>query len=391
MPETPVTQRLPGLKLTPEFELLLHCSRPTPNSSDLARQRQLAKAIHPDTLIRLAKRHKLAPLVYCNLRQHPPGIFSPGLLDALAKLHAENKRKAMASLLTAHQLAASGIPVCTLKGLDVAVRAYGDMAARHVGDIDLLVNEANLPQASAYLIQQGWLANEPELLSGNSSRLLRRFKPDCSFQRPGFPLLELHWRAFANPHECHTGLLRHGPISVTPSNDNALDRESLLIYLCLHGSKHGWMRLKWLFDLPNVIERLSPDWPSLWQRARELHAEKAIQQGLMLAAWLCNLTLPAAALAGFRYRFSSRHWQYIGCCLQLSEHQLCYPGVGQILRHARYRLSMQTSLRNTVWQAGGLLYPDYRDYRILPLPTALSWLYLPLRPLLWLYRKRQRS
>lgn len=77
MHDTPTAQQLPGLILTPEFELLLCCSRPTPNSSDQVRQRQLAETIHPDTLIRLAKRHKLAPLVYCNLRQHPPGVFPP--------------------------------------------------------------------------------------------------------------------------------------------------------------------------------------------------------------------------------------------------------------------------------------------------------------------------
>lgn len=201
-----------------------------------------------------------------------------------------------------------------------------------------------------------------------------------------FPLLELHWRAFANPHEFRTGTWRAGPATC----DSGLGNEALLIYLCLHGSKHGWMRLKWLFDLPNVIERLPPDWPRLWQLARELHAEKAVQQGLMLATWLCNLTLPAAALAGFRYRFSPHHWQHIARCLQCSEHQLQYPDARQILRHTRYRLGMQTSLRNAVWQAGALLYPDYRDYRILPLPATLAWLYLPLRPLLWLYRKHQR-
>lgn len=390
MNDNAIKPRLPGLTLTPAFELLLCCCRPTPSAQDMARQRQLASQVEPETLLQLAVRHKLAPLVYCNLRLHPAGTFPPLLLDKLASLHTENKRKAMASLLTAHQLAASGIAVCTLKGLDVAVRAYGDMAARHVGDIDLLINEAHLSQASAHLLQQGWSADMPELLSGSSGRLLRRFKPDCSFLRPGFPVLELHWRVSANPHEFRIGALADYPMSAAPGSQCELEKEDLLIYLCLHGSKHGWMRLKWLFDLPNVIENLPPDWDKLWQRADTLNARKVVQQGLMLAAKLCNVTLPAAAHSGFRYHFSVQHWQYIRHMLQLPEHQLYYPSVVQILRHARYRLSMQTSLRSMVWQTGALLYPDYRDYRVLPLPAALAWLYLPLRPLLWLYRKHQR-
>lgn len=387
MHDTPTSQQLPGLILPPEFELLLCCSRPTPNSSDLARQRQLAKAIHPDTLIRLAKRHKLAPLVYCNLRQHPPGIFSPDLLDTLAKLHAENKRKAMASLLTAHQLAASGIPVCTLKGLDVAVRAYGDIAARHVGDIDLLIDEDHLPLATKQLTKQGWIIDAPEMLSPKAGPLLRHFMPDCTFQRPGYPLLELHWRPCANPYNFNIGTLGNYPVVIAANTSIELTEIDLLIFLCLHGSKHGWQRLKWLHDIPNAVENLPLDWDSLWQRARQLHADKAVQQGLMMAEKLCGLSLPAPARAGFRHSITAKEMQKIMQFLNWPEVWIHSPPISALLQQLRFRIAMQNGIKGLLWQMTSLLHPNYLDVRQLSLPKSLAWLYVPLRPLLWVARK----
>lgn len=380
-----------GMVLSDEFKLLLSCCRPIPTDRDRARQQQLASRIDADSMMALALRHKLAPLVYCNLRHHAPGTFPSRLLEQLAKQHAQNKRKAMMSLQTAHQLAATGIRVCTLKGLDVAVRAYGDMAARHVGDIDLLIDEDHLPKAAKHLAEQGWTIDTPEMLSPKAGTLLRRFMPDCAFQRTGYPLLELHWRACANPYEFSIGSLANYQAAKTLDDRTVLNNEDLLIYLCLHGSKHGWMRLKWLFDIPNVIHNLPLDWHHLWTRARQLHADKAVQQALMLVEQLCDFALPANARSGFRFRLGPSHWQHIQYFLHLPEHRLNQPDSRQILRHAAYRLTMQTSLRGTAWQAAALLYPDYRDYRVLPLPSALAWLYIPMRPLLWLCRKAQRA
>lgn len=374
-----------GMVLSDEFKLLLSCCRPIPTDRDRARQQQLASSIDVDQLIELARRHKLAPLVYCNLRHHAPGTFPSRLLEQLAKQHAQNKRKAIMSLQTAHQLAATGIRVYTLKGLDVAVRAYGDIAARHVGDIDLLIDEEHLPLAAKHLAEQGWTIATPEMLSPQAGTLLRRFMPDCAFLRTGYPLLELHWRACANPYEFNIGLLRNYPAKTTPCT--GLTGNDLLIFLCLHGAKHGWQRLKWLYDLPNVVENLPLDWPSLWLRARQLHADKAVQQGLMLAQKLCHLTLPTDAEAGFRHHFTRHDEQQIMLFLSWPDAWIHSPPVHGLLRQLRYRIAMQSSARGLLWQLTSLLHPNYLDVRLLRLPSSMNWLYLPLRPLLWAIRK----
>ena len=370
-----------------EFALLLSCSRPKPIPRDRERQQALAGQVDTDTFIRLAIRHKLAPLAYCNLRQHGTDVFDPALLARLQALHTENRHKAMISLRTTRELSATGIRLCTLKGLDVALRAYGDLAARHVGDIDLLIDEASLETATAHLLGQGWSTPTPELLDGQIGALLRAFQPDCTFQRPGFPTLELHWRACANPHEFNIGRLGQYPSATTANGETKLDNEDLLIYLCLHGMKHGWQRLKWLYDIPNVVENLPLDWPRLWLRARQLGADKAVQQGLMLAEQLCALQIPQPARAGFRYRFSPRSRQQIQQFMQWPEAWIHNPPTRHLLKQYRYLLSSQTSPRILLWQATSLLHPNYLDVRQLKLPTRLVWLYLPLRPLLWASRQ----
>ncbi|MFZ2404459.1 MAG: nucleotidyltransferase family protein [Methylobacter sp.] len=371
----------------PEFELVLTCCRPKPNKAHYLRQQQLAAA-GPDTrkVLELGIRHKVSPLLYCNLRCHPAGTFSNELLDKLAKQHKRNSRRALQALQATHELvrAGQGLRFIVMKGLDVAARAYGDLAARQVGDIDMLVDPEQLDEALTVLTAQGWDLDQPDIwLSANKNILLRNHH-DCLLLRERFPHMELHWRATRNPFEFP--IEDWSALSVSKKSNigiPGLNNEDLMIYLCLHGAKHGWGRLKWLFDLPNILDTHDMDWPQLWQRAHLLDAGLAVQQGLLLAQKYCGMELSPEIKSGFRHRINPAKWTAIDTIQQGPEQSMELLSARLKLHQWIHRILTARRIGALFWHCAMLFYPNVEDYRLLKLPSWLHAFYFPLRPVLW--------
>lgn len=377
----------------PEFELALTCCRPKPSEAHFLRQQELATAgLDTHKVLELGIRHKISPLLYCNLRCHPPGTFSNELLDKLAEQHKRNTRRALQALQATHELLCAGqsLRLIVMKGLDVAARAYGDLAARHVGDIDILVDSGQLNASLTTLKEQGWNLDQPEILSPVHRNVLLQSHQDCTLIRKGFPHMELHWRAMYNPFEFPIDDWQ-GLVVSKKSNIGipGLNNEDLIIYLCLHGAKHGWGRLKWLFDLPNVLDTHDIDWSQLWQRADLLGVGLVIQQGLLLAQKYCGIDLSLEINSGFSFSIGPSKWKAICTFQQGPELWMEYPPAR--LKMYKWINRIQTVRRIDVlfWYCAMIFYPTIDDYRLLKLSSWLHGLYFPLRPVLWGIRQVQ--
>lgn len=377
----------------PEFELLLTCCRPKPTEAHYLRQRQLA-ATGPDSgkILAYAYRHDVSSLLYCNLSCHPPGTFPNELLNKLAMRHKRNIQHASQALLAIHELMLAGpeLNLLVMKGLDVAGRAYGDLAARGVGDIDILVNPEQLDAALTKLKELGWNIDEPEILFTETRNILLRNQNHCLLIRKRFPHMELHWRATHNPFEFP---MDDWPALSVSKKSNigipGLANEDLMIYLCLHGAKHGWGRLKWIFDLPNILATHDLDWPKLWQRAHQLGAGLALQQGLLLAQKYCRIDLSPEIKSGFRHSINLSQWQSIYSIQQGPEHWMEHLPIRLKLHQWINRMLTARKINVLVWYFAMMFYPNVDDYRLLKLPSWLQLLYFPLRPVLWGIRQVQ--
>lgn len=372
----------------PEFELMLTCRQPEPSQAHFLRQQELA-AIGLDTgkVLELGIRHKISPLLYCNLRCHPAGTFSNELLDTLAAQHKRNTRRALKALHATHELVRAGqdLRLIVMKGLDVAARAYGDLAVRHVGDMDILVDPEQLDEAITILTAQGWNLDPSESLLMANKNIFLRNNYHCILSRKNSPAMELHWRATYNPFEF--------PIDDWPAlavskksvlGTAGLDNEDLMIYLCLHGAKHKWGCLKWLFDLPNMLNTNNLDWPLLWQRAHRLGAGPAIQQGLLLAHKYCGMDLSPEIKNGFRYSINPITWKTIDFIQQNPD----LPAKNLPVRLKLYlwisHIQTIRKLDVLLWSCyATLFHPSAEDFQLLKLPPWLHMLYFPLRPVLW--------
>lgn len=157
-----------------------------------------------------------------------------------------------------------------------------------------------------------------------------------------------------------------------------LGAERLLLYLCMHGGKHSWARLAWLYDLQFTLHA-SPnaDWPMIWRLARQNGAERMVGIGLTLIGIL--LGDPALVSTALRGRARDRQVEEISALIaeRIRSEQLYDPYLDYRVQ-VRSRERFRDRLRYT-WHI--LAAPHASDVALLGLPRSLHSVYYILRPM----------
>jgi len=160
----------------------------------------------------------------------------------------------------AEALDAEGIRFVVLKGPVLGERYFNPPFLKVCGDLDLLVDEANLERAGRCLEDIGLreeICSLPWWVWRRGSHHIA-FKP--SSMRPEWIPVELHFRLLG----------QHSPISSMDLLDRAelwvganglqvrvLDRADEAIFLANHAARHLFARLAWLYDALVVFRTLS--------------------------------------------------------------------------------------------------------------------------------------
>ena len=99
--------------------------------------------------------------------------------------------------------------------------------------------------------------------------------------------IELHWKLsgshFSMPGQMDKvwDRLENRDLAGVPIR--SLCFEDLLIYLCLHGSRHSWERLSWIADVHELIlSEGDVEWEKLWHAAHLVGCENVVALGLVL-------------------------------------------------------------------------------------------------------------
>jgi hypothetical protein len=387
-----------NVALNREFALVAACCLWPPSPRRNAAISAVAGAqIDWAHFLKVVRRHRVPTLVWNGLSQ--AGIEPPPEIAQLLAADADRTTRASLSncgetIRLQRLFDQGGCESAFVKGATLAALAYGNFAIRHAKDIDMIVPEAQFPLAFGVLATAGYRRIwPPESISAAQFALWRAHGKDMQWRNEHRGIeLELHWRlttiSFCLNEPPDFSAL-HAVAITSSAKVMTLPPPDLFVYLCVHGSAHGWFRLKWLAD----IHALLADKPAglietYYGIAKAKGVERAMGQAMLLCEEIFGLRLPtdlAAQLHGSRAVTLLAKIGLLSMTRGRAEMEITDLPFGTTLISASYLL-LTTRIRawvTEVWHQGICL----DDVLHLPLPRSLRVLYWLLRWPLWLFRR----
>lgn len=382
-----------GLSL--EFQLLAACADFPAGAQMAEKLTELAGRIDDWAKFeQTARRHQLQGFAHARLASidSVPEKFKERLTAEARQRATLNLRQAKATGELHHLLRNSGIKNLVLKGLPLSASLYQSLTIKRSGDIDLLVDPGDVPRTLDLLDQEGYVAMETgrPLSDRQISAVMRHFK-EITLRNDRGLIIDLHWRLVdaasllrdLDPFENarHVAIENVGEIAVLGEADE-------FAYLCVHGALSEWSRLKWLSDVNAFASlRSHSELEMLFQHAERLGAATAVLQALKLREIVWGKRMPSALEPAFAA---------IGGAEELVTYPLqrmAEPYRPPTSLAAIRRVSYEAGQRSKLYRNSGMAIRDLSghlvalpDVMALPLPPGLDFLYVPLRPLLWLAR-----
>jgi hypothetical protein len=306
-----IVQALPRLQsvvdnLKPENKLLLYCIQSSVSSDSLDRlENIIEQGVDWHYVVRTADSpHGIIPLLYCTLKT----LSFNGVPDQFrSRIQARYRQVALDNLYLTGELLkiikllkGKNITALAFKGPLLAVTAYGDLALRQFCDLDILVQPQDVVPTIRALTSLGYHLPEP-LGDKQITELLPRKKDFKLIGQNERAVLEIHWRLVGRYFPFSFDLRRMwDDLERTKiSGEEVLNfaPEELLLFLCVHGSKHMWERLIWVCDVARLLEnRPDIDFEHLMRIAETHGCLRMVKLGLLLSKSLANTQLPAGVL-----------------------------------------------------------------------------------------------
>lgn len=370
---------------TAEAELLLHCARVQLEPQRAERIRALVQGdLNWESLVPLAQRNGLSPLLFFHLNKICAELAAPERLNDLRNYFRANNAF---NLLLSGELVrllkvfeSRGIQALPYKGPAMAAAIYGDLALRQFCDLDILVRESDVWQATELLVQQGF---EPHfVIPPEKQQAFVRLSYVRLFRRDGGrTIVELHWRVaprfFDVPLDTERLFHRLKKIDLLGSQVLFPAAQDLLLMLCIHGAKDFWEKLEWVSAIAELL-RANPgiNWDKLFEQSRDLHCERMLLVGLLLAHKLLEAPLPDHIMV----RVTSSE-QVFSIARRVVERFFAAKETGlQFAARLAFHISFKDRGRDKLRYCSRLAFTTTPiDWATMPMPRPLSFLYLPLR------------
>jgi hypothetical protein len=305
--------------LPAEFLLVAECCRwprPTDDSLDA---RWTAERIDWPRVARIARRHRVEALVWNRLRSAQfsvPGESAGQLAAAAARTARDNLHAARECARLKASFEAAAVPILFIKGVTLAMLAYGTLSLKAGWDIDLLVDEHQLDGSATILESAGYSCIHPPAPGRDGLRRWHcTFKESVWRHRARNHVVELHTRLVDNVMLLPEVGLQRRQMVVLPGGAElpTLAAEELFAYLCVHGGSSAWFRLKWLADLCALIAPLRPaELGRLYRGALKLGAGRAAAVALILGARLLGVPIAAPMRRELERDFVTRAMARVG-------------------------------------------------------------------------------
>ncbi len=348
-----------------------------------------------NSLIQLAAFHRVAPLLDRALRNGCPQAAPASVrVELAAYVRSASCRSLFLTgelLRLLKRFEAQGIPAIPWKCPALAVFLYGDPALRQFDDLDILLHQEDLPAAKTLMLSLGYQPEYQLTQRQEKIYLQNRYHDRFTLARGDTRIdVELHWDIMPEDFPFRADFKgaweRCEPLSIASTTVTcSLSPEDLLLFLCVHGSRHSWLRLQWLCDVAQLVRRhATMDWGQVMAQAQTSSGQQMLFLGLFLANDILGAPIPreleqkiqrdplTERLAGLvKWRLFEgdlipiipQHWKKVYFHLQAGERVQ-----DRIAYWLRFWLRTLTT-------------PTPTDWNSLPLPDSLFPLYYVFRPM----------
>ena len=371
-------------RLRPEYELLFCIAR-----RDLSRGQEselrhlLLQSLDWSDIIETADNHGLLSLLHHHLSDCL-GLVPQAVRQELSQKVLSNSQQVLILVADLLRLQScfheNRITYASFKGPLLSQLAYGDLALRPAGDLDILIAKDDFERAAEALKSLGY--KPTTTLSPAQLRSHLDFHCELSFQnKRSNTVVDLHWELA--PETFVLNLFAIDFLSRLKSEKLAgvqvdtFSREDLILYLATHGAKHLWRRLEWISALAEVIQGDSFNWDLLFGRARDTRTTRMLSLGLWLANVCFEVTVPMTTLTSIEGNQSMRRMAET-----IRENIFVWPvSEPESTETAMYNLKVMdrkadavVSMMRAIWT------PTLSDFEAVALPGSLHALYYAVRP-----------
>jgi len=371
--------------LSTEAALVLCCAttaatpKRTALASDLA-----ARVRNWDSVLDIAKRHAVLPLVHRYLNLECPTAVPA---DAMAKLRTQwqliilyNRHLAAELVRLTSLLTAAGVPVVSFKGPVLAAMAYGSIELRQFVDLDILVRQTDLPRVAQVLTAEGYLSPHTKR-EGLATGYFQECE-DAFFADGGMGAVDVHWkvtpRSFRFAPDEESFWHRAQTVDLEFGTVTAIAPVDLLLYICVHAAKHGWITLGSICDVAETVHaRPGIDLMAMIDEATALGSRRMFLTGILLAYDLVGAPIPEDVVA------IARRDRAVESLARRVASQLfsgAGPGRSRFDPWAVPIRSIESTRARMRYVVRRMLAPTMGDYELVQLPAPLFPLYWVIRP-----------
>lgn len=403
MPDTPLVappdetvSEPPGLgraafpSWSPESRFVLLAARVELDAAARAELRRLVRRpLDWRVVFAHASHNGVLPLVLKHLTAYG-GECVPA--EVMIRFQQKSREVAFHSLQQASELThlvpaleAAAIPVIPFKGPVLAETVYGDVSYRSALDLDLLVHRLDFERAMDVLQARGYVPIHADHTPEERAGFIENLGGYDLARYDKLVMAELHWKFFpafnALNFDMEAIWQRQRRVPFGDTEVRALAPEDLFLYLCIHGTKHGWAKLKWLCDVVGFL-RVHPelDWDEVLRQARHLGVQRMVRLALLLARELMGVALPGPIDAWSRRDRTARSLARQVCTSWILVPPGAPPAGTDFWFHFRERERWRDRIPYALHNLRLAVAPSEKDRAFVQLPKALSALYLFVRP-----------
>lgn len=378
-----------------EHALLLACASAA-HEKTVSPPRFEAADLDWHLVYRLAIQHRIVPLLHQYVKK--TGLNPPeGVLQSIKK-HV--REEALSNLFQTRELnrmlsifAEKGIEAIPFKGPSLGFYLHNNLSMRPFGDLDLLVHRKDFAAIKQIFADSNYHPYRD--FSGKEEKEFLDTQMGFEFVRSDERIVfEIHWSFLNKVHAFNldpADVWQHKtPFNLVGQDTFLFAPEHLLVYLCAHGSKSLWARLRWISD---IAELLAKDLDTaFWQRlehvAKKSNSERMLLTGLRLAHQLLNAPLPEAIKARIQ-----TDTNVVKLTQEVVDHLFLAANRNKLVQnprsfHLRMRERFIDRLPYFFHLAQLWIKPSQKDFEIVRLPAPLHFLYLFIKPFrLLIYRE----